>query len=52
MVARRGRVGEVYNIGGFNEQENIRIVRLIINLVKEMAETDGRYRSMLKVPWM
>ena len=50
MVARRGRVGEVYNIGGFNEQENIRIVRLIINLVKEMAETDGRYRSMLKVP--
>ena len=29
MVMRRGRVGEVYNIGGHNEMRNIDIVRLI-----------------------
>ncbi len=29
LVMRRGRVGEVYNIGGHNEMQNIEIVRLI-----------------------
>ena len=29
LVMRRGRVGEVYNIGGHNEMRNIDIVRLI-----------------------
>lgn len=50
MVARGGRVGEIYNIGGFNEEENLRIVKLVIKLVRELAEEDDRYRSMLKVP--
>ena len=30
LVIRRGRVGEVYNIGGHNEMRNIDIVKLII----------------------
>ena len=50
IVARRGRVGEVYNIGGFNEQENITIVKLIIKLVRELALESDRYRSLLSVP--
>ena len=29
LVMRQGRVGEVYNIGGHNEMQNIQIVRLI-----------------------
>ncbi len=29
LVMRQGRVGEVYNIGGHNEMQNIEIVRLI-----------------------
>ena len=29
LVIRRGRIGEVYNIGGHNEMRNIDIVRLI-----------------------
>ncbi len=29
LVMRNGRVGEVYNIGGHNEMQNIEIVRLI-----------------------
>lgn len=32
-VLRRGRTGEVYNIGGFNEESNIDIVRLVIEIV-------------------
>ena len=43
MVLRRGRVGEVYNIGGLNEKENIEIVRMIIELVAEMTGTEPKY---------
>ena len=50
IVARKGRIGEVYNIGGFNEQENISIVRLIIRLVRELVLEDDRYRRLLSVP--
>lgn len=31
LVARKGRIGEVYNIGGHNEMRNIDIVKLIIH---------------------
>ena len=37
QVLTRGRDGEVYNIGGNNEQPNIRIVELICDLIDEMA---------------
>ena len=30
LILRRGRVGEVYNIGGHNEKRNIDVVRLIL----------------------
>ena len=33
LVMRRGRPGEVYNIGGGNEMENIAIVRLLLELL-------------------
>ena len=41
-VLRRGRVGEIYNIGGFNEMQNIDIVHLVIDLVAEMTGTEPR----------
>ena len=31
LVLHEGRLGEVYNIGGNNEKENIEIVKLILN---------------------
>lgn len=31
LIIRRGKVGEVYNIGGHNEMRNIDIVKIIIN---------------------
>lgn len=31
LIVRRGRIGEVYNVGGHNEMRNIDIVKLIIH---------------------
>ncbi len=36
QVLLRGRVGETYNIGGWNEQTNISIVRLICAILDEL----------------
>ncbi len=38
-VLRRGRVGEIYNIGGFNEKQNIDIVHEVIDIVAELTNT-------------
>ena len=39
IVFRKGKAGEVYNIGGENEIENIRVVELICKILKEKPET-------------
>jgi len=36
-VAMRGTIGETYNIGGHNEKSNIEVVRLICDLLEELA---------------
>jgi dTDP-glucose 4,6-dehydratase len=36
-VLARGRVGQTYNIGGWNEKRNIDIVEIICDIVDEMA---------------
>lgn len=36
-VLRRGRIGETYNVGGWNEKPNIEIVQTICDLVDELA---------------
>lgn len=48
MVINKGRLGEAYNIGGFNEEQNINIVKLIIKLVRELIEKNENYRKVLK----
>lgn len=40
-VLHRGRVGETYNIGGWNEKPNLDIVHSICDLVDEMAGKRG-----------
>ena len=50
MVLREGREGEVYNIGGFNEEQNITIVRTIIKIIRRIMDTEPTYRSLLKHP--
>lgn len=53
LVLHRGKIGEIYNIGGNNEKKNIEIVKLIlqnlnkseslINFVKDRLGHDRRY---------
>ncbi len=48
MVLHKGRVGEVYNIGGFNEESNINIVKLVISLIAQTMKEQPKYQSLLK----
>jgi dTDP-glucose 4,6-dehydratase len=46
-VLTRGRVGQTYNIGGWNEKRNIDIVEIICDIVDEMAGRRGSSRRGL-----
>lgn len=47
-VIHRGRVGEVYNVGGHNEKQNIEIVRLTIRMIRQLMTEQPEYRQVLK----
>jgi dTDP-glucose 4,6-dehydratase len=47
-VLARGRLGETYNVGGWNEKPNIEIVRTICRLLDEMRpEAAGSYSRLI-----
>ena len=48
MVINKGRLGEVYNIGGFNEEKNINIVKLTIDTIAKIMKEEPEYRRVLK----
>ena len=48
LVVRRGRNGEVYNVGGHNEKQNIEIVKLTIATIHQMMTENPEYRKVLK----
>ena len=48
LVVRNGRLGEVYNIGGFNEEQNINIVKLVIDILKDEITANDEYKKVLK----
>lgn len=48
MVLRNGRLGEVYNVGGFNEEQNINIVKLVIEKIAHIMRQEPQYQSLLK----
>ena len=48
LVVRNGRLGEIYNIGGFNEEQNINIVKLVIDILKEEITANDEYKKVLK----
>lgn len=50
IVLRKGKVGEIYNIGGFNEEENISIVKTVIGIIRRIMENEPEYRNLLKHP--
>jgi dTDP-glucose 4,6-dehydratase len=41
LIVRKGRAGEVYNIGGRSECENIRLVRLLCAVANEALRTSA-----------
>jgi len=41
LVFRKGDIGEVYNIGGENEIENIKVVKLICKILKANSKTQN-----------
>ena len=48
LVVRNGNLGEVYNIGGFNEEQNINIVKLVIDILKDEITANDEYKKVLK----
>lgn len=48
MVINSGKIGEVYNIGGFNEEKNINIVKLTIDTIAKIMNTEIKYKEILK----
>ncbi|MDD6038588.1 MAG: dTDP-glucose 4,6-dehydratase [bacterium] len=40
MVQEKGRLGETYNVGGHNEKQNIEIIRIILDVLKEQLPDD------------
>lgn len=47
-VLHRGREGEVYNVGGHNEKQNIEIVKLTIRTIRQLMTENPAYREVLK----
>ena len=48
MVINKGRLGEAYNIGGFNEEQNINIVKLTIDTITRIMNEEPKYQNVLK----
>ncbi len=48
LVARAGKIGECYNVGGRNEKRNIEVVRMICDILDEVAPRHrGSYRELI-----
>ena len=48
LVLRNADIYEIYNIGGFNEEQNINIVKLVIDILREEIENNDEYKKGLK----
>lgn len=48
LVVRKGREGQVYNVGGHNEMRNIDIVKLTIGTIRRLMTEKPEYRQVLR----
>lgn len=48
MVVTQGKDGEIYNVGGHNEKQNIEIVKLTIATIHRLMTEHPEYRNTLK----
>lgn len=46
-VLHKGRIDEVYNVGGHNEKKNLDIVKLVIKTIHDIMEKEPLYRKIL-----
>ena len=47
LVTKYGRAGQVYNVGGNNERQNIEIVNTVINTINDLLEDNDRRKSKI-----
>ena len=47
LVIHKGRAGEVYNVGGHNEKQNIEIVKLTISTIRRLMTIDWINDSLI-----
>ena len=48
LVLRNADIYKIYNIGGFNEEQNINIVKLVIDILRQEIENNDEYKKVLK----
>ena len=49
LASRNGRVGQVYNIGGNNEVNNLQVVEMIIDSLSRLLDVEhGEFRALLR----
>ncbi len=48
LVIHKGKNGEIYNVGGHNERQNIEIVKLTIATIHHLMSEQPEYRKILK----
>lgn len=46
-VVTQGQVGKTYNIGGYNEKQNLQVVEAICDLLDELVPNDNSYRQQI-----
>lgn len=49
IVVNNAPLGEIYNIGGFNEEQNINIVKLTIDTIARIMKNEPEYGKVLKI---
>ncbi len=48
LVLRKGKAGEIYNIGGENEMENRKVVKLICRILKEKTFANSKTEELIR----
>ncbi|HCL4438301.1 TPA: dTDP-glucose 4,6-dehydratase [Clostridium botulinum] len=48
MIIQNGRVGEIYNIGGHNERENVYIIKYIIEVLNQITGNNKISNKLIK----
>lgn len=47
VVLNNGKLGEVYNVGGHNEKQNIEIVKIVIDTINKLMNENDEYKKVL-----